>query len=134
MGGISPRRARGSLTVRINRAPVAVAGDNRQACVGDVVVFDGSSSVDPDGGLLRYAWDFGDSKSAAIVNPTKVFEAPGAYRVRLQVTDESGLANASHTAETLISVIPAPVANAGQDAKIPAFGMYQTVANIEVWP
>ena len=116
--GLANSRARDALTVRINRAPQAIAGDNRQACVGDVVVFDGSSSVDPDGGLLRYAWDFGDGESAGIVNPTKVFQAPGSYRVRLDVTDESGLANASHAAETLVSVLPAPVANAGRDMRV----------------
>ena len=62
-----------TLTVRINRAPKAVAGKSQKGCVGDVFVFDGSSSSDPDEGLLRYNWDFGDGKTSTIVNPTKVF-------------------------------------------------------------
>ena len=81
-------------------------------------MFDASSSVDPDGGLLRYNWDFNDGDTAAIINPTKIFEAAGSYRVRLDVTDESGLPNASHRDEILATVLPAPVAHAGDDIEI----------------
>ena len=90
--GLSNSKSSDAMTVRINRSPQAVAGDNKRACIGDVVVFDGSSSSDPDNGLLRYKWEFGDGASADIVNPTKTYAAPGSYRVELQVTDEFGLA------------------------------------------
>lgn len=116
--GVANARDTDALKVSINRPPQAVAGDSKQACVGDVFVFDGSSSIDPDGGLLRYSWDFGDGQSSDIINPTKVYGAPGNYRVRLGVTDESGLANATHTDEILASVLPAPVAHAGEDIEI----------------
>ncbi|MCR9135678.1 MAG: PKD domain-containing protein [Alphaproteobacteria bacterium] len=116
--GVSNARHADALKVSINRPPQAVAGDSKQACVGDVFVFDGSSSIDPDGGLLRYQWDFGDGETSDIINPTKIYGAPGNYRVRLDVTDESGLANASHADEVLASVLPAPVAHAGDDIEI----------------
>ncbi|QDZ01167.2 PKD domain-containing protein [Nitratireductor mangrovi] len=116
--GLANSTGRDALTVRINRRPTAAAGDNRRACVGDVLVFDGSSSVDPDNGLLRYKWDFGDGDAAEIVNPTKTFETPGTYRVKLEVADESGLANDRHTDELLATVLPAPVADAGEDMKV----------------
>jgi PKD repeat protein len=116
--GVANARDADALTVSINRPPQAVAGENKQSCVGDVFVFDGSSSVDPDGGLLRYEWDFGDGDVSKIINPTKIYEAPGTYKVRLGVTDESGLANATHTDEVLASVLPAPVAHAGADIEI----------------
>lgn len=107
-----------ALTVSLNRAPMAVAGDNRQACVGDVLVFDASSSVDPDNGLLRYSWEFGDGQRSDLINPTKTFEEPGTYRVQLQVIDESGLGNNNHADEALVTVLPAPVANAGPDMEV----------------
>ena len=116
--GVANARDTDAMTVSINRQPVAVAGDNQEACVGDVFVFDASSSIDPDGGLLRYEWDFGDGDNAAIINPTKIFEAAGSYRVLLDVTDESGLPNASHRDEILATVLPAPVAHAGEDMEI----------------
>ncbi|WP_202333420.1 PKD domain-containing protein [Mesorhizobium sp. L-8-3] len=116
--GLANSRDIDAITVRINRPPVAQAGDDKQACIGDVVVFDGSASTDPDNGLLRYGWDFADGETADIVNPTKVFAAPGSYRVRLKVTDESGLANDSGADEALVSILPAPVARAGDDMKV----------------
>lgn len=116
--GVANARDTDALKVSINRPPKAVAGDSRQACVGDVFVFDGSSSIDPDGGLLRYSWDFGDGRMSDIINPTKTYGEPGNYRVRLKVTDESGLANATHVDELLATVLPAPVAHAGDDIEI----------------
>ncbi len=107
-----------ALTVSINRTPVAVAGDDKQACVGDIFVFDASSSVDPDNGLLLYEWDFGDGNTSTIINPTKVYEDPGVFRVRLSVRDESGLANATHSDEALMTVLPAPEAHAGADIEV----------------
>lgn len=116
--GVANARDTDALKVSINRPPQAVAGDSKQACVGDVFVFDASSSVDPDGGLLRYKWNFGDGEDSDIINPTKIYEAPGNYRVRLDVTDESGLANATHADEILASVLPAPISRAGDDIEI----------------
>ena len=75
----------------IDRPPVADAGGNREVCGGDVVVFDGSRSHDPEGGLLRYHWDFGDGTGSDIVNPTKTYERGGSYPVTLTVEDDFGL-------------------------------------------
>ncbi len=116
--GLSNARDTDSMTVRLNRAPLAVAGENKQACVGDVFVFDASSSLDPDNGLLRYEWTFGDGEKSDIINPTKTYANPGTYRVGLSVRDESGLANATHKDDLLVSVLPAPVAHAGADVEI----------------
>ena len=116
--GLSNSKSSDSMTVRINRSPQAVAGDNKQACIGDVVVFDGSSSSDPDNGVLRYKWQFGDGASADIVNPTKTYAAPGSYRVELEVTDESGLQNGNSSDDALVSILPAPVARAGMDLNV----------------
>ena len=58
--GVENAKAIAAVTVKIDRPPVADAGGNREVCAGDVVVLDGSRSKDPEGGLLRYDWDFGD--------------------------------------------------------------------------
>ena len=78
-----------TITVVIDRPPLAAAGGNKQVCAGDVVVFDGTHSVDPEGGLLRYAWDFGDNTKSDIANPTKIYRQGGLYPVTLTVEDES---------------------------------------------
>jgi len=56
------------------------------------VQFDGSGSVDPAGGPLRYAWDLdgdGAFDDSTEVRPQRTY-ARGAYTVRLQVTDRTG--------------------------------------------
>ncbi|HSJ00086.1 MAG TPA: PKD domain-containing protein [Patescibacteria group bacterium] len=45
-----------------------------------MVVFDGSASRDPDGGLLRYRLDFGDGSGAELVNPTKTYDRGASIR------------------------------------------------------
>jgi len=50
--GLSNWRHRSETAVRIDRAPVAMAGENRIACTGDVLAFDGSKSSDPEGGVV----------------------------------------------------------------------------------
>ncbi len=116
--GLWNARDSAAITVVINRPPVAVAGANQGACAGDVVVFDASGSYDPDGGLLRYQWDFGDGTGADIVNPTKVYTNGGVYPVTLTVEDELGFANDSHTDRIVVRVDESPLAVAGPDQMV----------------
>ena len=116
--GLSNGTHTDALTVTINNAPVAVAGDNTRICTGDILVLDGSKSFDPDGGVLKYAWDFGDGSASDIVNPTKSYRRGGTYPVTLRVTDSSGLAHNSAADRIAVTVDQAPVADAGPDMRI----------------
>ena len=89
--GLKNASARTAIEVAINRAPIAIAGENSQVCTGDIVVLDGSRSSDAEGGGLRYAWDFGDGSGSEIVNPTKSYTKGGTYPVTLTVRDDAGL-------------------------------------------
>ena len=111
--GLRNAKATAAVTVRIDRPPVADAGGNRAVCSGDVVVLDGSRSRDPEGGLLRYHWDFGDGTGADVVNPTKTYERGGSYPVSLTVEDDSGFPANRHTDRVLVRVDEGPVAVAG---------------------
>jgi hypothetical protein len=55
------------------------------------VVFNASGSVDPDGVIISYMWDFGDDTQGTGVTPTHVYGSPGFYTVTLTVTDNTGL-------------------------------------------
>ena len=48
----------------VNAPPVAVIAT--PSCTGLVCSFDGSGSTDPEGGVLTYAWDFGDGGSSTV--------------------------------------------------------------------
>lgn len=116
--GLSNGTDRDALTVTINTPPVAIAGDDQRICTGDILVLDGSKSEDPDGGVLKYAWDFGDGTGSDIVNPTKTYRRGGVYPVTLTVTDDSGLSNAVDRDRLAVTVDQAPVADAGPDLRI----------------
>lgn len=109
---------RDAVTVTINNAPVAVAGENQRLCTGDILVLDGGKSSDADGGVLKYLWDFGDGGNSDIVNPTKTYRRGGVYPVTLTVTDDSNLGNASARDQIAVTVDQAPVAEAGPDMRI----------------
>ena len=96
---------------------MAVAGENRQVCTGDTILLDGSKSSDADGGVLRYAWDFGDGTTSDIVNPTKSYSIGGTYPITLTVTDDSGLANGSSSSQLAVVADQGPVARAGEDLR-----------------
>ena len=84
-------------------------------CTGDIIVLDGSRSQDPEGGVLRYAWSFGDGTTSGLINPTKSYSKGGTYPVTLTVKDDSGLPNGSSAAQIAVEVDQGPVADAGKD-------------------
>lgn len=57
--------------------------------------FSAIGSADPDGSITSYSWDLGDGTSSDEANPTKSYNAPGTYFVKLTVTDNDGLTAAS---------------------------------------
>ncbi|HEY1277954.1 MAG TPA: PKD domain-containing protein [Thermoleophilaceae bacterium] len=79
------------VVVSPNQAPQA--GFNGPAAVaGQQVQFDGGASVDPDGSIVRYDWDFGDGTTLPDggPTPTHVYTSPGSFTVTLAVTDNEG--------------------------------------------
>ena len=116
--GLSNATAADATTVEINARPVADAGGNRAVCSGEPILFDASGSVDPDGGLLLYAWDFGDGSTSDLVNPTKTYEFPGIYPVTLRIANETGTEHGTDIDRIAALVREGPLANAGPDMTV----------------
>ena len=59
---------------------------------GETVQFDGTLSIDFDGDIVSYAWDFDGDGTTDATGPiaTYVFREPGTFNVSLTVTDDSG--------------------------------------------
>jgi hypothetical protein len=73
----------------INDLPVADAGSNQTAAIGEIIIFDGSNSYDPDDDSLNYHWDFGDGSTVTEMKPTHTYSEVGSYVVNLTVNDSS---------------------------------------------
>ena len=110
-----------------NVGPVANAGPDATANVGEVVDLDGTQSFDPDGGALTYAWTFqsvpagssltsADIADATTAEPSFTPDAPGAFILALDVSD--GQLNDGDTVTITVGSAVGPVADAGLDQEV----------------
>jgi PKD repeat protein len=70
-----------------------------------------NSSTDADGSITSYQWNFGDTTTSTLQNPSKTYTAAGTYNVSLTVTDDRGATNTTTKAVTVAAANQAPVAN-----------------------
>ncbi len=57
---------------------------------GSLFAFNASSSSDPDGSIVNYAWTFGDGSSGSGVTVSHSYASAGSYTVQLVVSDNDG--------------------------------------------
>ena len=96
-----------TLSGSSNQAPVA--GFNSSANL--LAVSFTSTSTDPDGSVASYAWNFGDSTTSTLQNPSRTYAAAGTYNVALTVTDDKGATNTITKAVTVVAANQPPAAN-----------------------
>ncbi len=91
------------------------------AAAGNVTTFDGSSSYGTSAPIVRWAWQFGDGSGVTRSVPTAkhTYAAPGAYTVRLTVTDAYGTSTTRFYDGTQLVRNGRPVARARQTVTIP---------------
>jgi PKD repeat protein len=124
--GLKNARDSISMQVVINQSPLASAGAHLTGCAGEMILFDASQSQDPEGGRLKYLWDFGDGSTAEGMNPVKLYNKGGLYSVRLAVEDDSGLPACHGDSDQIaVTVAEAPLANAGEDQTVCANALVQ---------
>jgi hypothetical protein len=114
----------------VNNAPVANAGPDQSAKLGDAITLDGSNSSDPDGDVITYVWQvekMPEGTAVTLNNPTDArpdftLMASGSYEFSLTVSD--GELASTDTVVISTENLP-PVANAGNDVEIM---MYETIS------
>jgi PKD repeat protein len=85
-----------------NQSPIASFSASPLQGVAPLgVTFDASGSLDADGSIVAYAWQFGDGRTASGVAAQHTYAEPGAYTARLTVTDDAG---ATGSAQRTITV------------------------------
>ncbi len=113
-----------------NRPPVAAILAPSQVAGGAMVTLDGSTSSDPDGDSLTFAWSQTSGPSVTLANATQAvasFVAPAVSAntvlgFKLDVSDGRGGTNSATVSVTVVNANGnhAPVANAGPDASASA--------------
>ena len=92
-----------------NILPVAVASADKISGIAPLVVtFNGNDSIDEDGAIISYQWDFGDGSSANGSEYSHVYNNIGTYNVTLTVTDT----DSEQSTSIPISIEVAPDLNA----------------------
>jgi len=93
-----------------NAAPVADAGVDQGAFVGQPVTLDGSASYDPDSDLLEFSWTLTapDGSKASLTgektsHPTFTPDVPGTFTAKLTVNDRFGGVSADNSVVSVIS-------------------------------
>lgn len=82
-----------------NQSPVANPGGPYNGDVGQAVEFNGGGSIDPDGTITSYSWNFGNGETGSGVISIHAYATTGTYTVTLTVTDNLGAtANVTTTA------------------------------------
>jgi len=127
----------GAVTSPPNAPPIAKAGDDQSAAMGESVAFDGSASSDPDGTILSYLWNFGDGNTAEGVTVSHVYDAVGSYTVTLTVTDDQGSAGVDTLAVNVSESLP-PVIHSSSSSMLALQAVYDEAnihghAYIDIW-
>lgn len=81
-------------TLIVNAPPKADFSAPEKVATNSSVHFDATSSVDPDGEVTKYLWDFGDGNTSAGQKTEHRFQEPGIYQVKLAVFDNTNLPSA----------------------------------------
>jgi PKD repeat protein len=89
----------------VNKSPNAFW---KASHLGLKVTFSGAKSLDFDGSIASYQWNFGDGSSGTSVTATRTYAAAGTYTVTLTVTDNQGL-TATYTDQVAIDSVTKPI-------------------------
>jgi len=97
-----------TIRILINRPVEAIVDSLIATCSGQTVLFNSSSSYDPDGNNFDVKWYFGNGETSKEANPSYVYDAPGIYEARLELND--GISKETTVAKIPIIVEGSPVA------------------------
>jgi bacillolysin len=84
-----------------NVAPVADANGPYNALENASISFSSNGSVDNDGSIVSYSWNFGDGTTSTSANPTHAYTTAGTYTATLTVTDNDGATDSDQATVTI---------------------------------
>lgn len=114
------------LSAALNKPPKASFTYSPTSPIqGETVTFNASASYDPDGTIVSYEWDFGDSAIGTGVITTHIYATSNTYTITLTVTDND------NTSDTVVAeVTVSPLAVAVHDVAIVNVSMTREVVTV----
>ena len=91
-------RARGvkSIPIKINVPPIAkFSVNNSEPNIGEGIAVDASQSLDIDGNITEYRWNFGDGKTARGSHAIHNYLKGGNFIVKLEIIDDNAAPNST---------------------------------------
>lgn len=97
-----------------NEAPIADPGGPYTGVAGQPIALSAAESIDFDGSITAFAWDFADGSTGTGQDVSKIYGAAGTYTVLLRVTDDLGAFSEETTTVTVTAPVnQAPVSRPG---------------------
>lgn len=87
------------------------------------IFLDASESIDVDGTIEGYTWDFGDGGTAAGMTATHTYTIPGTYEAVLVVTDNEGAEGSTRRAVAVSDPISEPIIGPDVGQSAPSFAL-----------
>ena len=88
------------------KPPLAAVDGPYTLAEGSSVSLSAAGSIDPNGTVNSYAWDFGDGSTGTGSSVSHTYTQDGSYSVTLVVTDNDGLVDSVATTATVSNVAP----------------------------
>ncbi len=89
----------------IAEPPAAAFGLSKISCLGDSSVFADKSAI-TSGTITSWLWDFGDTQTSVLQNPSHLYARAGDYKVTLTITSSSGCTSIAPPQTVHIGLLP----------------------------
>ncbi|HEX3478734.1 MAG TPA: DNA/RNA non-specific endonuclease [Kofleriaceae bacterium] len=93
--------------------PIAAIDGPYTGSEGGSIAMSAAASVDPNGTVVSYAWNFGDGTTATGPSVTHTYAQDGVYTISVTVTDNDGLTDNIQVSASVANVAPAIAPFAG---------------------
>ncbi len=100
-----------------NRPPKADFRADPHRGLPPLIVTFTNRSLDPDGEVVAFSWDFGDGTGSTAENPTHTYTSAGEFTVTLMVTDDQGTPSAVKDETIIVPANRPPVADFRADPR-----------------
>ena len=76
--------------IRVQTATANFTSSTTSSCIGSAIAFTDTSTLNGNGSITQWEWDFGDGNTSTVQNPSHTYSTPGNFKVSLKITTDTG--------------------------------------------